>query len=136
MTGRRNLKTAAATALVLALLAVLLWCFLPRPMMRGELYRVTLWDGQDDVDLTDRADVEAVQEVLNGFRRNYLGRGSSYLLEEYPLTLGFNYRGGSWYLTAGPDGAFAYDSGERANWRILDGERLWQELTALLSLEN
>ena len=58
--------------------------------------------------------------------------GGAYRLDRYPLELGLSYRGGSWYLIAGPEGAFAYDSGERLNWRILDGKQLWRDLASAL----
>lgn len=132
MRKKRKLTVAAGAVVLLALVAVLLWCFVPRPMMKGELYRVTCWNGQDDVELIDQVDKEAVQDVLEGFHRNYGGRESGYLLEKYPLELGFDYVGGSWYVVAGPDGAFVYDSGEDSLWRVLGGKKLWQELAPLI----
>ena len=125
---RRKWRAALTALLLLAAVGGLLWCFFPRSMMEGELYCVTLWDGQARVDLTDRADREAVTERIARCRRVYGGKVGGYQLDRCPLELGFSYRGGSWYLIAGPEGAFAYDSGERLNWRILDGEQLWRDL--------
>lgn len=129
---RRKWRAALTALLLLAAVGGLLWCFFPRSMMEGELYCVTLWDGQARVDLTDRADREAVTERIARCRRVYGGKVGAYQLDRYPLELGFSYRGGSWYLIAGPEGAFAYDSGERLNWRILDGEQLWWDLASAL----
>ena len=129
---RRKWRAALTALLLLAAVGGLLWCFFPRSMMEGELYCVTLWDGQARVDLTDRADREAVTERIARCRRVYGGKVGAYQLDRYPLELGFSYRGGSWYLIAGPEGAFAYDSGERLNWRILDGEQLWRDLASAL----
>ena len=92
---RRKWRAALTALLLLAAVGGLLWCFFPRSMMEGELYCVTLWDGQARVDLTDRADREAVTERIARCRR-------------------------------------AYDSGERLNWRILDGEQLWRDLASAL----
>ena len=61
---RRKWRAALTTLLLLAAVGGLLWCFFPRSMMEGELYCVTLWDGQARVDLTDRADREAVTERI------------------------------------------------------------------------
>ena len=129
---RRKWRAALTALLLLAAVGGLLWCFFPRSMMEGELYCVTLWDGQARVDLTDRADREAVTERIARCRRVYGGKVGGYQLDRCPLELGFSYRGGSWYLIAGPEGAFAYDSGERLNWRILDGEQLWRDLASAL----
>ena len=101
---RRKWRAALTALLLLAAVGGLLWCFFPRSMMEGELYCVTLWDGQARVDLTDRADREAVTERIARCRRVYGGKV----------------------------GAFAYDSGERLNWRILDGEQLWRDLASAL----
>ena len=129
---RRKWRAALTALLLLAAVGGLLWCFFPRSMMEGELYCVTLWDGQARVGLTDRADREAVTERIARCRRVYGGKVGAYQLDRYPLELGFSYRGGSWYLIAGPEGAFAYDSGERLNWRVLDGEQLWRDLASAL----
>ena len=119
---RRKWRAALTALLLLAAVGGLLWCFFPRSM----------WDGQARVDLTDRADREAVTERIARCRRVYGGKVGGYQLDRCPLELGFSYRGGSWYLIAGPEGAFAYDSGERLNWRILDGEQLWWDLASAL----
>ena len=119
---RRKWRAALTALLLLAAVGGLLWCFFPRSMM----------DGQARVDLTDRADREAVTERIARCRRVYGGKVGAYQLDRYPLELGFSYRGGSWYLIAGPEGAFAYDSGERLNWRVLDGEQLWRDLASAL----
>ena len=109
---RRKWRAALTALLLLAAVGGLLWCFFPRSMMEGELYCVTLW--------------------IARCRRVYGGKVGAYQLDRYPLELGFSYRGGSWYLIAGPEGAFAYDSGERLNWRVLDGEQLWRDLASAL----
>ena len=48
---RRKWRAALTALLLLAAVGGLLWCFFPRSMMEGELYCVTLWDGQARVDL-------------------------------------------------------------------------------------
>ena len=58
---RRKWRAALTALLLLAAVGGLLWCFFPRSMMEGELYCVTLWDGQARVDLTDRADQADVE---------------------------------------------------------------------------
>lgn len=79
---RRKWRAALTALLLLAAVGGLLWCFFPRSMMEGELYCVTLWDGQARVDLTDRADREAVTERIarcpaglwrEGGRYNWIG---------------------------------------------------------------
>lgn len=100
---RRKWRAALTALLLLAAVGGLLWCFFPRSMMEGELYCVTLWDGQARVDLTDRADREAVTDRLRAAGGSMAGRWGAYQLDRYPLELGFSYRGGSWYLSAGPE---------------------------------
>lgn len=90
---RRKWRAALTALLLLAAVGGLLWCFFPRSMMEGELYCVTLWDGQARVDLTDRADREAVTERIARCRRVYGGKVGAYQLDRYPLELGFSYRG-------------------------------------------
>ena len=125
---------------VIALAAVAMWRGMPRPLMDREkhytLYRATYWDGRDQAELSGQVDGEAVLDVLTGYQRNVGSSGNSYQMDTYPIELSFDYAGGSWHVVAGPEGAFAYDSAKSTNWRILDGERLWTELTPLLPLEG
>ena len=71
---RRKWRAALTALLLLAAVGGLLWCFFPRSMMEGELYCVTLWDGQARVDLTDRADREAGQSGLRAAGGSMAGR--------------------------------------------------------------
>ena len=66
---RRKWRAALTALLLLAAVGGLLWCFFPRSMMEGELYCVTLWDGQARVDLTDRAGLQLPGGQLVSDRR-------------------------------------------------------------------
>ena len=135
MTRKKARLPLIAVAVLLALAAVLAWYLRPRPLLReGDVYRITYWDGNDDVELIDQVDHTAFMELLNEYRCSYGGSADAYSLEKYPLELGFHDLGGSWYVVAGPEGAFAYDSSGHSNWQVINGEQLWLELSLLRPL--
>ena len=52
---RRKWRAALTALLLLAAVGGLLWCFFPRSMMEGELYCVTLWDGNMSVPISSHS---------------------------------------------------------------------------------
>ena len=137
MSKGKKLTTAIAILLLIAVGAFFAYWYVPRPLMGeerpDERFKAELaFDLTDCQDITDKLDRGAVQSVLEGYSCTPMFRQGGFQAKEFPLELKFSSRGEHWIVILGSRGGFAVDNSPKIAWRILDGEKLWQELSALL----
>lgn len=135
MSKGKKLPTAVAILLLAAVGGTLAWWYIPRPLVRDlPLVKIQMFDVGTgaDIDLTEQVELPAVMELLEEAECCPQWRPGSHSNEEYPLDIKFSNRGEHWIVILGSGGGFAVDNSQKIAWRVLDGDRLWQELSALL----
>lgn len=129
----------AAAALLLA--GWLLFWYLPRPLSESFMplsdVMAHLWTGEDET--SAQMDEQALRAVLEGCRVRpaFANDHFPYQMDRRPLSIDYITVGRKpGHIVAGPGYAVIYSSGNELVWPCVDGERVWQELSALLPQED
>jgi len=138
VSGRKKRPLFAVLLLLLTVTGSLVWWFWPQPLIRESgdcaLYYAEMYAGGEEMDVKEFLDQEQVLDILRGCRCDRSGgRSGAYAVRDGMVEIGLICETDKRrrHIVAYPDRAFAYDTDGGVRWRILDGGRLWQELSTL-----